>query len=144
MRIAIASDHGGFELKGILVAHLAGLGHEVIDLGTDGPDSVDYPVYGKKCAECVAGGTADKGIVICGTGIGVSIAANKVRGIRCALVTSDVMAELASDHNDANMIALGGRTTTPDEAKRWSEIWLATPFSRGERHERRVALLNEM
>ncbi|MDR0596623.1 MAG: ribose 5-phosphate isomerase B [Clostridiales Family XIII bacterium] len=144
MRIAIASDHGGFELKGVLAAQLARSGHDVIDLGTDGPDSVDYPVYGKKCAECVAGGDADKGIVVCGTGIGISIAANKVRGIRCALVASDTMAELASDHNDANMIALGGRTTSAEEAVRWTELWLATPFSGGERHERRVALLNEM
>jgi ribose 5-phosphate isomerase B len=83
-------------------------------------------------------------VVICGTGIGISIAANKVRGARCAVVTSDVMAELASDHNDANLIALGGRTTSLDEAVRWIRLWIATPFSNGERHARRVAMLNEM
>jgi ribose 5-phosphate isomerase B len=144
MRIAIASDHGGYELKGDLVAVLRERGHDVLDLGTDSGESVDYPVFGKRCAECVTSGEADRGIVMCGTGIGISIAANKTRGARCALVTSDEMAELASSHNNANLIALGGRTTSFTDASRWVEIWLSTPFDGGERHSRRVALLNEL
>jgi len=144
MRIAIASDHGGYDLKSVLIPLLNEEGYDVVDLGTDGTESVDYPVYGKKCAEYVAGGGAARGIVICGTGIGISIAANKVHGARCAIVTSDTMAELASDHNNANLIALGGRTTPVEEAIRWIKIWLTTPFSGGERHTRRVALLDEM
>ncbi|MDR3224954.1 MAG: ribose 5-phosphate isomerase B [Clostridiales Family XIII bacterium] len=144
MRIAIASDHGGYDLKGTLIPLLKEEGYDVVDLGTDNTESVDYPVYGQKCAAYVVGGEADRGVVICGTGIGISIAANKVHGARCAVVTSDTMAELASDHNNANLIALGGRTTSVEEAIRWIKIWLATPFSGGERHARRVALLDEM
>jgi ribose 5-phosphate isomerase B len=144
MHIAIASDHGDYELKGLLVPLLKELGHKVDDLGTYGEESVDYPVFGKKCAEYVVSGAAERGIVLCGTGIGISIAANKVHGARCAVITSDTMAELASDHNNANMIALGGRTTTVDEAIRWIKIWIETPVSGGERHARRIALLDEM
>jgi ribose 5-phosphate isomerase B len=144
MRIAIASDHGGYDLKEQLIPYLRERRHKVVDLGTDSKDSVDYPVYARKCAEYVVSGEADRGVVICGTGIGVSIAANKTKGARCALVTSDVMAELASSHNNANLLALGGRTTSAVNAARWIELWLATPFDGGERHARRVALLDEM
>jgi ribose 5-phosphate isomerase B len=144
MLIAIASDHGGYDLKEQLISHLRGKGHEVVDLGTDSAESVDYPVFGKKCAEYVTGGKAERGVVMCGTGIGISIAANKTKGARCALVTSDEMAGLAASHNDANMLALGGRTTSFEDAARWIEIWLSTPFDGGERHKRRVALLTEM
>jgi ribose 5-phosphate isomerase B len=144
MRVAIASDHGGFDLKEQLVSYLKQLGHEVLDLGTDGPESVDYPLFGKACAQSVTGGEAERGIVVCGTGIGISIAANKVRGARCAVVTSDETAMLARSHNDANLIALGGRTTTIRDAERYTQIWLDTPFDGGERHVRRVAMLDEM
>jgi ribose 5-phosphate isomerase B len=144
MRIAIASDHGGYDLKEQLIPYLRGLGHDVVDLGTNSGESVDYPVFGKKCAEYVVAGKAERGVVMCGTGIGISIAANKTKGARCALVTSDEMANLASSHNDANMLAFGGRTTSFEDAARWIEIWLSTPFDGGERHSRRVALLNEM
>jgi ribose 5-phosphate isomerase B len=144
MRIAMASDHGGFELKERLREYLKGKGHEVVDLGTDSDASVDYPVYGKKCAEYVTGGDADKGIVICGTGIGVSIAANKVKGARCALCANETLAELAANHNKANLIALGGRTTSFEDAVKYVEIWLDTPFDGGERHVRRVQMLTEM
>jgi ribose 5-phosphate isomerase B len=144
MRIAIASDHGGYELKGKLIPWLKEQGHEVVDLGTDSVDSVDYPVFGKKCAEYVVGGGAERGVVMCGTGIGISIAANKTRGARCALVTSDEMARLASAHNRANLVAFGGRTTSFGDAARWIGIWLATPFDGGERHAQRVALLDSM
>ncbi|MDR1292262.1 MAG: RpiB/LacA/LacB family sugar-phosphate isomerase [Clostridiales Family XIII bacterium] len=144
MRIAVASDHGGYDLKEKLIPHLRNQGYDVVDLGTDSAASVDYPVFGKKCAEYVVGGEAERGVVMCGTGIGISIAANKTKGARCALVTSDEMARLASAHNKANMLALGGRTTSSTDAARWIGIWLTTPFDGGERHTRRVALLSEM
>jgi ribose 5-phosphate isomerase B len=105
---------------------------------------VDYPVFGRKCAEYVTCGGADRGVVICGSGIGMSIAANKTKGARCALVTSDELARLASSHNKANLLALGGRTTRFEDAARWIGIWLATPFDGASRHARRVALLDEM
>jgi ribose 5-phosphate isomerase B len=144
MRIAIASDHGGYDLKEQLIPFLRRRGYDVVDLGTDSTDSVDYPVFGKKCAEYVVSGEAERGVVACGTGIGISIAANKTKGARCALVASDEMAKLASSHNRANLLALGGRTTSFEDAARWIELWLSTPFDGGERHTRRVALLNEM
>ena len=108
MKIAIASDHGGFSLKGQIEEHLLARGLTVIDLGTDSEESVDYPIYGQKCGKAVTEGRADLGIVICGTGIGISIAANKIRGIRRALRTSTEMARLAKEHNNANVLALGG------------------------------------
>ncbi|MDR1953232.1 MAG: ribose 5-phosphate isomerase B [Clostridiales Family XIII bacterium] len=144
MRIAIASDHGGFSLKEDLRQYLKGEGHDVVDLGTDSEASVDYPIYGQKCAQYVVDGKADKGIVLCGTGIGISIAANKVKGARCALCTSETLAELAANHNAANLIALGGRTTSFDEAVTYIEKWLSTPFDGGERHVKRVNMLNEL
>ncbi len=143
MVIAIAADHGGFQLKTVLKKHLAGRGFEVFDLGTDSEESVDYPEFGKACAEAVASGKAGRGIVVCGTGIGISIAANKVKGIRCSLCTSVKMAELARKHNDANVLALGGRTTTDEEAIRITDVWLDTEFEAG-RHRRRVEKLNKM
>ena len=117
--------------------------YRVLDLGTNSTESVDYPEYGKKCAEAVVSGQADRGIVCCGSGIGISIAANKVKGIRCALCTSVEMAELSRRHNDANMLALGGRTTEITLALNIVKKWLVTPFD-GDRHERRVNMLNEM
>ena len=143
MIIAIAGDHGGFVLKTALCKHLKKRGFEVLDLGTDSQESVDYPQFGKVCAEAVAGGEADRGIVVCGTGIGISIAANKVRGIRCSLCTSVEMAELARKHNDANMLALGGRTTSEEDAVKITDVWLDTEFEAG-RHLRRVEMLNSM
>ena len=143
MKIAIASDHGGFALKQKVAEHLAGRNFEVEDLGTYSEDSVDYPVYGKKCAEYVAGGQADLGIVCCGTGIGIGIAANKVKGIRCAELVTPFMAEMAKKHNHANMISLGGRILTPEQAIELVDIWLDTEEEHG-RHDRRVALLDEM
>ena len=105
MKIAVASDHGGFALKEMVKKHLEQRNLEVLDLGTHSEESVDYPVYGRRCAEAVASGEADLGIVCCGTGIGISIAANKVKGIRCGLCTSVEMAHLTKQHNNANMIA---------------------------------------
>lgn len=143
MIIAVASDHGGFELKNKVREHLKERGIKVVDLGTDSAESVDYPVYGKACAEAVASGKADLGVVCCGTGIGISIAANKVKGIRCGLCTSVEMAELTKKHNNANMIALGGRTTDPELALAIVDKWLDTDFEGG-RHQRRVDMLDDM
>jgi len=143
MKIALAADHGGFALKENIKAALIEKGHEILDLGTNGEESVDYPVFGKACAEAVAKGEAERGIVCCGTGIGISIAANKVKGIRCAIATSEEYARLAAEHNHANMLALGGRFTDTEEALRYIDIWLATPWGEA-RHTRRVAMLNEM
>ena len=143
MRIAIASDHGGFELKEIVKKHLEERGLEVADLGTHSDASVDYPVYGKACGEAVVNGEADCGIVVCGTGIGISIAANKVKGVRCGLCTSVEMAQLTKQHNNANVLALGGRTTAPELALQIVDAWLDTEFEGG-RHERRTGMLDEM
>lgn len=143
MIIAMASDHGGFGLKKVIKEHIAERGLKVVDLGTNSEESVDYPVYGKACAEAVASGKADLGIVCCGTGIGISIAANKVKGIRCGLCTSVEMAELTKKHNNANMIALGGRTTEPELALKIVDAWLDTEFEGG-RHQRRTDMLDEM
>ena len=143
MRIAIASDHGGFELKELVKTHLEESGLEVADLGTHSDASVDYPVYGKACGEAVVNGEADCGIVVCGTGIGISIAANKVKGVRCGLCTSVEMAQLTKQHNNANVLALGGRTTPAELALQIVDAWLDTEFEGG-RHERRTGMLDEM
>ena len=143
MIIAIASDHGGFALKNTVREHLKESRVKVVDLGTDSEESVDYPVYGKACGEAVAGGRADRGIVCCGSGIGISIAANKVKGVRCALCTSVEMARLCRQHNNANMIALGGRLTEPELALQIVDTWLDTEFEGG-RHQRRTDMLDEM
>ena len=143
MKIAVASDHGGFKLKEEVKAHLLERGLEVLDLGTHTEDSVDYPAYGKACGEAVVGGQADVGIVVCGTGIGISIAANKVKGVRCGLCTSVEMATLTKQHNNANVLALGGRTTETGLAMQIVDAWLDTEFEGG-RHQRRVDMLDQM
>ena len=143
MKIAVASDHGGFKLKEEVKAHLLERGLEVLDLGTHTEDSVDYPEYGKACGEAVVGGQADVGIVVCGTGIGISIAANKVKGVRCGLCTSVEMATLTKQHNNANVLALGGRTTGTELAMQIVDAWLDTEFEGG-RHQRRVDMLDQM
>lgn len=148
MKIVVASDHGGYALKLKVAAHLKERGIEVEDLGTHSEESVDYPVYGKACGEAVVSGRGDLGMVFCGTGIGISIAANKVHGVRCALVTSVETAHLAKEHNNANVLSMGGRTTDPELAVRMTDEWLDTVFAgeteSGQRHARRVAMLNEM
>lgn len=144
MKIALASDHGGFELKEDIKKYLTANNYEVLDLGTDnGTESVDYPNYGKACGEAVMGGKADRGIVFCGTGIGISITANKVKGVRCALCTSVFMAEMSRCHNNANLLALGGRTTGIELALEIVKTWLATDFEGG-RHQNRVDLIDQM
>ena len=143
MKIALAADHGGFALKETIKEYLRSRGIKIVDLGTHSEESVDYPIYGKACAEAVASGKADRGIVCCGTGIGISIAANKVKGIRCGLCTSVEMAEMTRKHNNANMLAMGGRTTDPDLAIEITKTWLDTEFEGG-RHKRRTDMLDEM
>ena len=143
LKIAVASDHGGFALKEKVKEHLVQRGFEVDDLGTHSEESVDYPVYGKACGEAVASGKADLGVVVCGTGIGISIAANKVKGIRCGLCTSVEMAHLTKQHNNANILALGGRTTEPELALKIGDEWLDTECEGG-RHQRRVDMLDQM
>jgi ribose 5-phosphate isomerase B len=140
-RIAIVSDHAAFEMKAMLVAWLRDGGHGVTDLGPDGVDSVDYPDYGYKLAEELAAGRAETGIALCGSGIGISIAANRHPACRCALVSEPLSARLAREHNDANVIAMGGRLIGIEMAKACLDAFLATPFGGG-RHERRVDKLS--
>lgn len=146
MIIAFAADHGGYELKDALKKHVIGRGIKTIDLGTHSTEPVDYPEYGKLCGQSVASGKADLGIVCCGSGIGISIAANKVHGVRCALCTSVVMATLVKQHNNANMLSFGGRIVTPELACAMVDAWLDSEWlgSTAERHKRRVAMLDEM
>lgn len=138
MKISIGCDHGGYALKEAVKAHLAELGHEVVDCGTNGTASVDYPEFGHKAAQAVASGECERGIVICTTGIGISIAANKVHGIRCALCTNTTMARLTREHNDANMLAMGAGVIGEFTAMDIVDTFLATEFSHGERHQRRI------
>ena len=137
MIIAIGADHGGFQLKETVRAWLVENGHEVKDKGTFDEQSCDYPDYGKAVALDVAEGKADRGILVCGTGIGISMSANKVRGIRAALCGDTFSARMSRLHNDANVLAMGQRVTGPGLALDIVEIWLATGFE-GERHQRRV------
>lgn len=136
-RIPIGSDHAGFELKQRIKEYLEEMGYEAEDLGTFDNGSVDYPDFAGAVAERVASGRAERGIVICGTGIGVSIAANKVPGVRAALATNVFMAEMARRHNNANVLALGGRVTAPESARPILEAWLNNQFEGG-RHQRRI------
>ena len=137
MIISAGADHGGFELKDKLVAMLRKEGYEVIDNGTNSPDSVDYPDFAKSVARDILEKKADFGLLVCGSGIGISIAANRFKGIRAALVTNDDYARLSRQHNNANIIALGGRFTSYEDAEKWLKIFLSTPFEGG-RHERRI------
>lgn len=135
--IALAADHGGVVLKTALADELSRLGYTVLDLGTNSTDSVDYPDFGRAIAEAVAGGKAAKGVAICGSGVGISIAANRNPKIRAALCTSGLMARLARRHNDANILALGERLIGVETAKDCLHEFLTTPFEGG-RHQRRV------
>ena len=142
MRVAVASDHGGYKLKEKVKEYLESRDIDVIDLGTNSEESVDYPEYGRACAKAVAGGEADRGSVCCGTGIGISIAANKVNGIRCGLCTNVEMAKLTRQHNDANMLAMGGRIIDDETAMAITEAFIDTEFEGG-RHQRRIDKIEE-
>jgi len=140
--VAVAADHGGYDLKSVLLPELKSLGFEVLDLGTDGPESVDYPTYAAAVAQALADGKAQRGVLICGTGIGMSIAANRFRHVRCALVHDATTASLARRHNDANVLALGGRVLGHEVAKDCLKTFFTTQFEGGGRHARRIALLS--
>jgi len=137
MRIAVASDHAGFDLKADVARHLAQAGHQVTDLGTDSPDvSVDYPIFGQAVGRAVAGGEAERGVCVCGTGIGISMAANKVPGVRAAVVHDVTTASLARRHNDANVLCLGGRTLGSAEALDAVDVFFTTAFEGGHHQPR--------
>ncbi|TVX89511.1 ribose 5-phosphate isomerase B [Paenibacillus agilis] len=138
MKIAIGADHAGVRLKQDIIEVIQQMGHEVQDYGCDCNQSVDYPDYALPVAEAVVNKEADRGILICGTGIGMSIAANKVTGIRCALVTDLFSAQATREHNDTNVLALGERVTGPGVAQEIVKVWLSTEFSQGERHAGRL------
>lgn len=142
--LAIASDHGGFAMKQLLIDHLKESGVELEDLGCYSEDSVDYPVYAEKAARGVADGVYERAILVCGTGIGMSIAANKVPGVRAALCCDCYSAEMTRLHNDSNVLCLGGRTLGIELAARIMDIWLDTPFSGAEKHARRIGLITEL
>ena len=147
MKIAVGCDHGALALKNKLVSHLEAKGYEVKDFGTYTPDSCDYPEFAGAAAKAVASGECEKGIVLCTTGIGVSIAANKVKGIRCALLSDLMTAKLTREHNDTNMMALGAGVVGEMLALQIADMWLGTEFSGDARHQRRInklmALENE-
>ena len=138
MKVSIGADHAAYDLKAVVISHLESKGVEVIDRGTYSKDSCDYPDYGIAVAEDIANGTVDKGIVICYTGIGISIAANKVKGVRCALVGSVDAAVLTREHNDSNCLAMGTKYTPNELAIEIVDTWLGTEFSNMEKHQRRI------
>ena len=140
-KIALAADHAGYEFKDALASYLREKGYDVIDLGTNSPDSVDYPVYAKKLCSSVLSGECEKGILVCGTGIGMSIAANRNKGIRAALCTIPEYARLAREHNNANVLCLGARFVGFDEAVKITDVFLNTEFLGG-RHQNRVNQLD--
>lgn len=141
MRIALAADHAGYSLKDEIAAWLRDQGHEVTDLGTNSGDSVDYPQFGARLAHAIATGSAERGIAVCGSGIGISIAINRDPACRCARVDDPLSAALAREHNDANVIAFGARLLGPDMAKACVAAFLGTDFAGG-RHQRRVDQLS--
>ncbi len=142
MRIAIGSDHAGFELKEHVKAQLAAAGHDIVDVGTDSDDSTDYATYARPAAELVAKGDAERGVLVCGSGVGVSIVANKVAGVRAVNAHDADEAQLARAHNDVNVVTLSGRRIEPDQADEIVNAFLEGEFEGG-RHEKRVALIEE-
>ena len=143
-RIAFGSDHAGYGMKEALKKHLTDSGeYEILDLGTDSDASCDYPEFAHAVAHAVADGKADLGVLICGTGIGMSMAANTVKGIRAAVVGDAFSAQMTREHNDANVLCMGARVTSQEKAEQFLDIFLATPFSEGENHIRRIGKLEE-
>ena len=141
--IAIGSDHGGYELKKELIKHLEERNLKYKDFGTNSSDSCDYPVYAKEVAKSILSGECEKGVLICGTGIGISITANRMKGIRAALCHDCFSAEATRSHNDANILAMGGRVVGPGLAIKILDTFLDTPYSQDERHNRRIRLIDE-
>ena len=144
MKIAIGNDHAAVDLKQHVSEHLQAQGFEVVNFGTDTADSCDYPIYAEKVAKAVVSGECDRGILICGTGIGISFAANKVHGVRCAVCSEPCSAVLTRKHNDANILAMGARIIGPELAESIVDAFLSTPFSGGERHLRRIDLISTL
>ena len=143
MKISIGCDHGAYALKEHLKTYLADKGHEVVDCGTDSTDSCDYPIFAREAARLVAGGSCQRGIVLCTTGIGVSMCANKVHGVRCALCSDPYSAEMTRRHNDANMLAMGAGIIGKNMAERIADVFLSTEFEGG-RHQRRIDLMMDL
>jgi RpiB/LacA/LacB family sugar-phosphate isomerase len=144
MKVIIGSDHAGFAAKQALAAALKRMGHSVVDAGTDGPEpSVDYPDFAAQVGRAVAGAEAERGVLVCGTGVGMSMAANKIPGIRAAVVTDAFTAEMARRHNDANVLCMGARTQTPEKMEEFARIFLQTPFDGG-RHAGRVEKIRKL
>ena len=143
MRIAIGNDHVAVEMKNIIAGHLEELGHEVVNYGTDSAERFDYPVSGYRVGRAVASGEVDLGILICGTGVGISLAANKIRGVRAVVCSEPYSAKLSREHNDTNILAFGARVVGPELAKMIVDAWLDAEFEGG-RHARRVAMLAEI
>lgn len=143
MKIGLASDHGGYELKEAIKGYLDEQQLQYIDLGTHSEESVDYPEFGEKAANAVINNQCDKAIICCGTGIGISIAANKVPGIRCAVVSDTFSAKMSREHNDANILALGGRVVGKGLALEIVDIWINTDFA-GDRHQRRIDKIHDV
>lgn len=139
MKIAIASDHGGYELKSYIIKQYANSEYQFTDLGTHNEESCDYPLIADKMADYIVNKKADLGILVCGSGIGISIAANRHKGIRAALLYNEQVAALAKEHNNANVAVFGGRTQSKEEVMKYLDIFLNTEFSNGERHLRRIA-----
>ncbi len=144
MRIAVGADHAGFPLKGPAIAELKRLGHDVIDMGTDSTAAVDYPDYARDVAEAVAGGNAERGLLICGSGVGTSIAANKVPGVRAAVCHDSFSARQGVEDDDMNVLCLGGRVIGEELAMELIRTWLAATFSNAERHLRRLGKVNDI
>jgi len=143
MKVAVGSDHAGFEgtdehYKPAMIAHIKAAGHDVVDCGTNGPEAVDYPDYADAVCRAILNGEAERGVLLCGTGIGIGIAANRHHGIRAAVCTSAEMAKIAREHNDANVVTMGRRLLTLPECLEIIDAFLQTPFSGAERHQRRI------
>ena len=143
MKIALACDHGGYALKQSLLTYLSEKGYEIRDFGCYNETSIDYPDFAFPAAEAVASGEYERGIFVCTTGIGMSVCANKVRGVRCALCTTTFQASMTRQHNDTNILALGQQTVDEDLAKQIVDVWLTTEFSNGERHVRRIQKISD-
>lgn len=143
MRIGIGNDHVAVELKGIISDHLKELGHEVVDYGTDSTERFDYPISGYKVGRAVASGEVDLGVLICGTGVGISLAANKVQGVRAVVCSEPYSAKLSREHNDTNIVAFGARVVGPELAKMIVDEWLGAEFQGG-RHQRRIDMIAEI
>ena len=144
MTVAIASDHAGYALKNVLVDYIKELGFSIDDLGCDSEESVDYPVYAEKLCRALVAGKYDRGILVCGTGIGMSMAANKIPGIRAALCSDCYCAEMTRKHNDANVLCLGGRVLGTELAKKIVDTYLSSGFSGAESHSRRIAMIKDL